>query len=61
MPRPFLFLMVTIQVLDSSPHVLDKPALYGGSPLFVQRAWQPAAAMLAAQNPLRTTEGGEES
>src|SRR2546428_8889990 len=38
-----------------SPHVLDKSALYSGSRLFVLRAWQPAAAMPAAQNPLRTT------
>src|SRR6266446_8376101 len=46
---------VTIQVLDSSPHVLNKSALYSGSRLFVLRAWQPAAAMPAAQKSLRTT------
>ncbi len=45
-------LIVTIQVLDSSPHVLDKSALYSGSRLFVLRAWQPQAAMPAAQKPL---------
>jgi len=50
------------QVPDSSPHVLDKSALYyGGSYVLLLRAWQPAAAKPAAKNCLRTTEGGEES
>ncbi len=50
--EPLLRSGVTIQVLDSSPHVRDKSALYSGSRLFVLRAWQPQAAMPAAQKPL---------
>ncbi len=55
--------MVTLQVPDSSPHVLDKSALYyGGSRVFS------AAGMAAAgcharsrKKPLRTAGGSEES
>jgi len=36
-------------------------AASGGSRLFLLWAWQPQAAMPTAKNPLRTTEGGEES
>src|SRR6266446_4188126 len=40
--------LVTIQ--DSSPHVLDKSALYSGSRLLLLRALQPQAAKPAATN-----------
>ena len=42
--------LVTTQVFDSSPHVLDKSALYSGSRHFLLRAGQPAAAQPAAKN-----------
>jgi hypothetical protein len=48
-------------VSDSSPHVLDKSALYSGSRFFLLRALPPQAAMPAAKKTSRTTEGGEES
>ena len=56
-----MMLFCNFSGLLAARDVLDKSALYSGSRLFVLRAWQPQAAMPAAQNPLRTTEGGEES
>ncbi len=57
---PARHVQVTIQ--DSSPHVLDKSALYSGSPLFVA-VGQAASGCLAHSNKesLRSAAGAEES
>src|SRR6266436_6782338 len=56
----FNLLIANVTAPDSSPHVLDKSALYGSSQEFLLRALQPAAAKPAAKK-TRAAGGGEES
>jgi len=52
--------LVTTQVSDSSPRVLDKSALYGGSRFFAA-GLAACGCQARSKKLLRTTEGGEES
>jgi len=47
-------------VPDSSPHVLDTSALYGGSRFFAA-GFAACGCKARSKKLLRTTEGGEES